>query len=196
MLGCPSVLPLLWCQCPSRNPDLAYSLLTSTVGYPICHSSTLHSERGHITKVFHVPICRGPALIALALYGSRYLEHLITNNFVKLTPSPILDELYAAGLIHPDRTKSRAAAVPTKEEAGHVAKVVERQSSDDTEEVMLLKKWNGKLLAERLELPEMEVEIERAVEQVEKDIESQEKLRRNKAELERVAAAQDKNKPL
>jgi len=74
--------------------------------------------------------------------------------------------------------------------------VVERQSSDDTEEVMLLKKWNGKLLAERLELPEMEVEIERAVEQVEKDIESQEKLRRNKAELERVAAAQDKNKPL
>jgi len=32
---------------------------------------------------------------------------------------------------------------------------------------MLLKGWNGKLIAERLGLPGMEVEIERAVEQVE-----------------------------
>lgn len=41
---------------------------------------------------------------------------------------------------------------------------------DDVEEVLLLKGWNGKLIAEKLGLPGLEVEIERAVEQVEKGI--------------------------
>jgi hypothetical protein len=35
---------------------------------------------------------------------------------------------------------------------------------------MLLQTWNGRVLAEAYELPEMEIEIERAVEQVEKAI--------------------------
>jgi len=35
------------------------------------------------------------------------------------------------------------------------------------EEVMLLKAWNGKIIAEQLELPGLQLEIERAVEQVE-----------------------------
>lgn len=35
------------------------------------------------------------------------------------------------------------------------------------EEVMLLKAWNGKVIAEQLELPGLQLEIERAVEQVE-----------------------------
>ncbi|THW19051.1 hypothetical protein D6D02_05865 [Aureobasidium pullulans] len=38
-------------------------------------------------------------------------------------------------------------------------------------DVMLLKRWNGKLLAEQFGLPGMELEIERAVEQVQKTIE-------------------------
>ncbi|KAG9559914.1 hypothetical protein KCU79_g7979, partial [Aureobasidium melanogenum] len=39
-------------------------------------------------------------------------------------------------------------------------------------DVMLLKRWNGKLLAEKFNLPGMELEIERAVEQVQKNIEA------------------------
>ena len=38
---------------------------------------------------------------------------------------------------------------------------------------MMLQKWNGKLIAERFKLPEMEIEIERAVEQVESAIEKE-----------------------
>ena len=45
------------------------------------------------------------------------------------------------------------------------------------EEVMLLQGWNGKLIAERLKLPGLEVEIERAVEQV------QDSIRKGEGEL-------------
>ena len=53
------------------------------------------------------------------------------------------------------------------------------------EEVMLLQGWNGKLIAERLQLPGLEVEIERAVEQVQNSIEKDEgELTGEKKELE------------
>lgn len=38
------------------------------------------------------------------------------------------------------------------------------------EEVLVLREWNGQAIAEEFKLPEMEVEIERAVEQVAKAI--------------------------
>lgn len=49
---------------------------------------------------------------------------------------------------------------------------------------MLLQGWNGKLLAEEFKLPEMEVEIERAVEQVEAAISKAEeaKIEKEKAD--------------
>jgi hypothetical protein len=58
---------------------------------------------------------------------------------------------------------------------------------------MLLQRWNGKLLAEEFKLPEMEVEIERAVEQVgaaiskAEDAEN-EKAKADPAELDEKAA--------
>ncbi|KAL9088685.1 MAG: hypothetical protein Q9159_002936 [Coniocarpon cinnabarinum] len=53
------------------------------------------------------------------------------------------------------------------------------------EEVMLLQGWNGKLMAERFKLPGLEVEIERAVEQVENSIHKSEgELVGEKKELE------------
>ena len=58
---------------------------------------------------------------------------------------------------------------------------------------MVLKKWNGKLLAEEFGLPEMEVEIERAVEQVEKSIDDA-KQRRQKAEVERSVETKGEKK--
>ena len=53
---------------------------------------------------------------------------------------------------------------------------------------MLLRRWNGKLLAERLKLPDMEIEIERAVEQVQAAIEQARKERMQSAEMKRVQA--------
>lgn len=82
-----------------------------------------------------------------------------------------MDNLYAAGLIHPSREHARQAALPS-EKFQEVAELVAQQTNNDASDVMLLKRWNGKLLAERFNLPGMELEIERAVEQVQKNIEA------------------------
>lgn len=120
-----------------------------------------------------------------ALSGSKHLEFLLKHNLIKPTPSTELDEAYAAGLIHPRRDDSRNSPPPTKEQIEEVAEIVERQTNNGSEDVMVLQKWNGKLLAERFHLPEMEVEIERAVEQVESSIKAKEELKEEKQEIEK-----------
>lgn len=127
-----------------------------------------------------------------AWYGGKMLEHLMRNNLVKQTSSPQLDAMYATGLIHPTRQASREAEKPSEDDIERVSRVVAEQTQGDAEEVMVLQKWNGKLLAEAFELPEMEVEIERAVEQVEKSIGEERKLREEKREVERRAAEGEK----
>ena len=121
------------------------------------------------------------------------LEHDCTVS----KPSSALDELYAAGLINPTRQGTRSAPVPTNDEAKLVAKLIDGQTNDGTEDVMLLQGWNGKLIAERFSLPEMEVEVERAVQQVEKSIKAKEELLEEKQEIEaatRATKSQDKPK--
>jgi hypothetical protein len=122
-----------------------------------------------------------------AWYGGKFLEHLTRNNLIKHTSSPQLDAMYATGLIHPTRQASREAETPSEDDIERVSRVVAEQTQGDAEEVMVLQKWNGKLLAEAFELPEMEVEIERAVEQVEKSIGEERRLREEKREVERRA---------
>ena len=98
-----------------------------------------------------------------------------------------MDEMYTAGLLHPTRAASREAPRPTPAETEQVARVVEAQTRGDKEDVMVLQKWNGKLIAERFKLPEMEIEIERAVEQVEVQIEKDKgELREEKDEVMRA----------
>lgn len=48
---------------------------------------------------------------------------------------------------------------------------------------MMLQRWNGKLIAEDFHLPEMEIEIERAVEQVEQAIKQKDELAEEKKEV-------------
>ena len=102
--------------------------------------------------------------------------------------------MYATGLIHPTRQASREAETPSEDDIERVSRVVAEQTQGDAEEVMVLQKWNGKLLAEAFELPEMEVEIERAVEQVEKSIGEERKLREEKREVERRASQEKDEK--
>ncbi|KAK8172843.1 mitochondrial K+-H+ exchange-related-domain-containing protein [Phyllosticta citrichinensis] len=120
-----------------------------------------------------------------ALSGSKHLEFLLKHNLIKPTPSAELDEAYAAGLIHSTREDSRNSPPPTREHIEEVAKIVERQTNNGSEDVMVLQKWNGKLLAEKYHLPEMEVEIERAVEQVENSIKAKDELKEEKEEIEK-----------
>jgi len=127
-----------------------------------------------------------------ALTGSKHLEFLLQHSPPAMNPSPELDEVYAAGLMYPTRAVSRAAPRPTREQAEEVASVVERQTHGGTEDVMVLQRWNGKLIAERFRLPDMEAEIERAVEQVEQSIKAKDELVEEKLELEKATAKEGK----
>lgn len=82
--------------------------------------------------------------------------------------------------MYPTRNISRKAPSPTREQCKAVANLIQKQTNDGQEDVMLLQTWNGKLLAERFKLPEMQIEIERAVEQVEKSIKVKEELMKEK----------------
>lgn len=95
--------------------------------------------------------------------------------------------MYAAGLLHPAREHARSTPTPDAKQIEQVAKVVDAQTNDGSEDVMLLQRWNGKLLAEGFHLPEMEIEIERAVEQVEEQIKSLEELAEEKEEIQQKA---------
>lgn len=89
------------------------------------------------------------------------------KNLVKTTDSQQMDQLYTAGLLHPSREVSRESARPAKDAIQEVARTVQGQIKEGKKEVLLLQRWNGKIIAEDFHLPEMEIEIERAVEQVE-----------------------------
>lgn len=123
-----------------------------------------------------------------ALTGSKHLEFLLQHKQPVPQPSAELDEVYTAGLMYPSRELSRAAPRPTQEQAAEVARVVEQQTNGGSEDVMVLQRWNGKLIAEQFRLPDMEVEIERAVEQVEQSIKAREELVEEKLELEKATA--------
>lgn len=113
-----------------------------------------------------------------ALYGGKLLERLMGKNAVKAESSKQLDAMYTAGLLHSSRQGSREAPTPTEADTQQVKKLVAAQSQEGKEEVMVLQRWNGKLLAEAFHLPEMEVEIERAVEQVESALAEEKKARK------------------
>jgi hypothetical protein len=125
----------------------------------------------------------------IALNGSRHLEFLTKNpSLLNPTTSPILDNLYTAGLLHSTRDKSRLAPPPTQEQISHVTKIIETKGNNGEKDVMLLQRWNGKLLAEEFKLPEMEVEIERAVEQVEGAIAKAEEAKDEKSKADAAEA--------
>lgn len=91
--------------------------------------------------------------------------------------------------MYPSREISRNAPVPSREQAEDISNIIEKKTNDGSEDMMVLQRWNGKLIAERFKLSEIEVEIERAVEQVEQAIKGREELLEEKRELERATAA-------
>lgn len=72
------------------------------------------------------------------------------------------------------------------------AEAVEKLDSE-SEEVLLLSAWNGKLLAESLNLPGLEIEIDRAVEQVERDMRKGKDLKKQRDSADNASAAQTQN---
>ena len=114
---------------------------------------------------------------------------------------PVLDSLYTIGLLHRTRDEAVNAKDPTKDQTNRAVNIIREQvesaftvqdapqvgiahetsnANAKEKEVMLLQSWNAKVIADRLDLPSLELEIERAVEQVEKALKKLEDEERQK----------------
>ncbi len=101
-----------------------------------------------------------------ALSGGKHIQFLLQNKLLSLTPSPIVDEVYAHQKFPlpstPEPTTSPAAdPIKTPDPAS------EAQAQNPEGETMLLSQANGKRMTQALDLPQLEVELERAIWQVE-----------------------------
>lgn len=98
---------------------------------------------------------------------------MLEKNLVKAAPSKILDELYSSG-----NRPFHASTVELSKEAQSV--------EHNDKEQMILHKSDGKLIAAALDLPEVEIELDRAVWQVEQAIKADVLREEEAAELRRV----------
>jgi hypothetical protein len=114
-----------------------------------------------------------------ALSGSKHLEFLLENNLITAKPSKTLDERYSTGK-QPFDAKSISSSEDT--------------SSTAQEEKMLLHKSNGKRIAEALGIPELDVELDRAVWQVEKALKAEKELKDEKERMNKANADPKENK--
>lgn len=98
-----------------------------------------------------------------ALNGSRHLEYLVKNNLLNPISFPGLEQLYAKRV-----SRTLENIEPEKPSASMVEDV---EKSDDT---LLLRMKDAKKLASILEAPELALEAERAIIQVEEQLKAQE----------------------
>ena len=93
------------------------------------------------------------------------------NNLLHLSPSPTLDKLYQQHQTL--NTKGLEKVIVT---AAHLPNLKFAPGLDSYPETMLLSQSNGKAIAQSLKVPELEAEMERAIEQVEIAVSSQKRL--------------------
>ncbi|ROW05117.1 hypothetical protein VSDG_00399 [Cytospora chrysosperma] len=104
-----------------------------------------------------------------ALSGGKHIQFLLEKKLLIYRPSPILDEVYTREIaplpstpestVKPGEPKNKNPQLPDEEQPGG--------------EMMMLSQANGKKIAQALELPTLEVELERALWQVEQAIQKQ-----------------------
>ncbi|KAM0279088.1 hypothetical protein ACHAQH_004774 [Verticillium albo-atrum] len=109
-----------------------------------------------------------------ALAGSDHLGFLIKNKLLDLSPSKRLDKVYTS-LLPATRVK------PSKPATGETDPLVGK-SEKAADEGLILSQKDGKKIADVLDLPELEVEMERAIWQIDRAKKAkQDELRRNTA---------------
>jgi len=110
-----------------------------------------------------------------ALSGSRHIQFLLEKNLVIPKASTVLDNLYSAG-------DAKAIPDPKDDKPDMDASTTSDNPSDmgHTREALVLNASGAKSIAEVLELPELEGELERAIWQVTNSLETKEKLQKQK----------------
>ena len=111
--------------------------------------------------------------------GSKHLEFLLENKLITPKPSKLLDELYATGKRSSD--------------AGSLSSSTESLDSKQ-EEKMVLHKSDGKRISEALGIPELDIELDRAVWQVEKALKADMELKDEKKNLDQASSDEKKGK--
>ena len=102
--------------------------------------------------------------------GSKHIEFLLDNKLIVPKPSQTLDELYSTGKAPFDHTEPSTEKPST--------------SSGAKEEKMVLHKSNGSRIVDALQIPELNIELDRAVWQVEKALQAEKELKEEKIRLD------------
>ncbi|KAL2137254.1 hypothetical protein VTI74DRAFT_6465 [Chaetomium olivicolor] len=102
-----------------------------------------------------------------ALSGGKHIQFLLNNHLLALTPSPVVDEVYAE-----QKDPLPSTPEPTTDSAEKVISpsdpsVLPNGSQNPDGETMLLSQAKAKKMTQALDLPQLEVELERAIWQVE-----------------------------
>ncbi|KAM3077176.1 hypothetical protein ACMFMG_003360 [Clarireedia jacksonii] len=106
-----------------------------------------------------------------ALKGSQHIEFLLKEQLIRKQPSKILDQLYARQML----PKSRSPPLMDPKSVSSKPSNVER---------MLLQQSDASRIASSLNIPELQLELERAVWQVERDLQAKKDLRDEKERLD------------
>ncbi|KAM7193184.1 Mitochondrial K+-H+ exchange-related domain containing protein [Naviculisporaceae sp. PSN 640] len=101
-----------------------------------------------------------------ALSGGKHIKFLLQNNLLTLTPSPIVDAVYA-NQKYPLPSTPEPTTNPGAEKLGGLDSSPDIKTPNPEGETMLLSQANGKKMTQALDLPQLEVELERAIWQVE-----------------------------
>lgn len=107
-----------------------------------------------------------------ALAGGRHIQFLYDNNLLSLTPSPALDAIYPRLLEKVTSTPASTSPTPgaAPSQKSKTGPETETETDGQEDEELLLSQSNGRELVRALDIPELEVEIERAIWQVENAI--------------------------
>ena len=109
-----------------------------------------------------------------ALEGGKHIQFILDNNLLSLSPSPFLNSIY--GIYGDSRPLFRE--IKENDITGEPPQSPRDEKKDlgstaaAAEEKLLLTQEKGQKLAQGLDLPELEIELERAIWQVEKKAES------------------------
>lgn len=109
--------------------------------------------------------------------GSKHLRFLLDNKLVETTPSSVLRVAYAEAFM--DKTLGELGM----DLDSIRSKTSSQPALDINEEILLLGETSGDLIADHLEVPELAVEINRAVWQVGRSLKAKQELKEEQKEI-------------
>lgn len=128
-----------------------------------------------------------------ALSGGRHIQFLLKRGLLDPVPSPILDQVYA-DQDHPLPSAPEPTTTTATAKSMDSPLLIEHPSPEEAPnhpegETLLLSQENAQRMTQLLDLPQLEVEIERAIWQVETAITAQNNENRKKASAEESKAS-------